>query len=142
MTTAKAPPLFHLAIPVDDLAAADAFYGALMGCAKGRRTAEWTDYNFFGHQLVTHLSAEAGHQNTNKVDGEDVPVRHFGVILDHEDWRSLADRMLAAGADFIIPPTLRHKGQPGEQHIFFVRDPAGNALEFKSFRNPDDVFAV
>lgn len=136
-------PLFHLAIPVDDLSAARRFYGDLLGCPEGRSDDRWVDFDFFGHQLVVHLSPEeCSLAPTNDVDGEDVPCRHFGVILDGENWRKLADRLADAGVSFIIPPTTRHVGKPGEQSVFFFRDPAGNALEFKSFARPEEVFAA
>jgi len=133
---------FHLAIPVDDLGAAEAFYGGVLGCAPGRRSDCWIDFNFFGHQLVTHLSpSECAQSARNDVDGIGVPVPHFGVILDQQAWESTAARLENAGVQFIIEPTIRHAGKPGEQRTYFLRDPAGNALEFKSFANPDDVFA-
>ena len=132
---------FHLAIPVDDLAAAEAFYGGLMGCAQGRRSDDWLDFNFYGHQLVTHLAPDecAGVQ-TNQVDGKAVPVKHFGVVLTPDDWRALADRLAAAGCEFIIEPGIRFAGEPGEQGTFFLLDPAGNALEFKYFEDMDALF--
>ncbi len=134
---------FHLAIPVDDLAAADAFYGGVLGCGKGRRSPDWIDFDFFGHQLVTHLAPEqCGSAATNAVDGENVPVRHFGVVLDKADWEELAARLKRAGAAFLIEPGLRFAGQPGEQGTFFLRDPAGNALEFKYFDDLRWLFAV
>lgn len=134
---------FHLAIPVDDLEAAEAFYGDVLGCARGRRSDRWIDFNFFGHQLVAHLSPEAGGRaETNPVDGEDVPVRHFGVVLSPDDWKRLAARLEKAGARFLIAPTLRFKGEAGEQGTFFIRDPAGNALEFKCFNDLRQLFAV
>lgn len=134
---------FHLAIPVDDLAAAERFYGELLGCPRGRRSDEWIDFNFFGHQLVAHLSPEeTGRAATNPVDGHDVPVRHFGIVLSPPDWRGLADRLKRAGASFLIEPDIRFKGQPGEQGTFFIKDPAGNALEFKCFEDMDRLFAT
>ncbi len=136
-------PLFHLAIPVDDLAAAEAFYGGLFGCPRGRRSDKWIDFNFFGHQLVTHLAPEeCGRAVTSKVDGKDVPAKHLGVILAPADWRALADRLTAAGADFIIEPNIRFEGEPGEQGTFFLLDPAGNALEFKCFADMGQLFAI
>jgi len=136
-------PLFHLAFPVDDLAKARAFYGKLLGCPEGRSSSEWVDFNFYGHQIVAHLSpGEAGHRATNAVDGDNVPVRHFGVILPMKDWQALADRLAAAGTKFIIEPHVRFRGQPGEQATMFFLDPCGNALEFKSFRDPSQVFAT
>ena len=136
-------PLFHLAIPVDDLAAAEAFYGGLFGCPQGRRSDTWIDFDFFGHQLVTHLAPEeCGRAVTNKVDGKDVPCKHFGVILDAAKWNELADRLTAAGTDFVIEPGVRFKGEPGEQGTFFLLDPAGNALEFKYFDDMSQLFAA
>ena len=133
---------FHLAIPVDDLGAADAFYGGVMGCEKGRRSPDWIDFDFFGHQLVTHLSPdECGKAQTNEVDGKNVPVRHFGVVLEKRDWQSLAAALKDAGADFIIEPGVRFAGEPGEQGTFFLTDPAGNALEFKYFDDLGQLFA-
>ncbi len=135
-------PLFHLAIPVDDLVAAEAFYGDLFGCPRGRRDEKWIDFDFFGHQLVTHFAPEeCGRAVTNKVDGKDVPAKHFGVILDEPQWRKLADHLTEAGTDFIIEPGVRFKGETGEQGTFFLLDPAGNALEFKYFGDPSQLFA-
>ena len=134
---------FHLAVPVNDLEKAEAFYGGLMGCPQGRRSDQWIDFDFFGHQLVTHLAPdECGFAERNAVDGKDVPVRHFGVVLDPDDWRALADRLEAAGTDFVIAPYTRFEGEPGEQGTFFLFDPAGNALEFKCFRDRSQLFAA
>lgn len=134
---------FHLAIPVDDLDAAEAFYGGLLGCPRGRASASWTDYDFYGHQLVAHLSPEeCGKAEKNEVDGHGVPVRHFGIVLAPKDWRALADRLQAAGAEFIIEPNIRFSGEPGEQGTFFIKDPAGNALEFKCFEDMNRLFAT
>lgn len=134
---------FHLAFPVDDLKAAEAFYGELLGCPRGRRSDEWIDFDFFGHQLVAHLAADDCRKAaTNAVDGHDVPVRHFGIVMAPTDWEALAARLKAAGADFIIEPDIRFKGQSGEQGTFFIRDPAGNALEFKCFQDMRQIFAV
>lgn len=136
-------PPFHLAFPVDDLAAADAFYGELLGCPRGRRSTGWIDYDFFGHQIVAHLSPdEARAARTNAVDGDEVPVRHFGVVLTPEAWAALAEQLKAKGAVFLIEPHVRFKGEPGEQGTFFIRDPAGNALEFKCFADPTMLFAT
>ncbi len=133
---------FHLAIPVDDLAAARAFYGGRFGCAEGRSDAHWVDFNFFGHQLVCHLdSAHQARPVHNPVDGDAVPVPHFGVVLRMDEWQALADRLQAHGQDFIIPPRVRFRGQVGEQATFFLLDPAGNALEFKAFADPGRLFA-
>lgn len=136
---------FHLAVPVHDLAAARAFYGGLFGCPEGRSAADWVDFDFFGHQLVAHVDparrpfVQAPH--TNAVDGKDVPVPHFGVVLDWEEWHSLAARLREADARFVIEPYLRFAGQVGEQATFFLCDPSGNALEFKAFRDPSRLFA-
>jgi extradiol dioxygenase family protein len=135
-------PRFHLAFPVRDLAEARAFYGQLLGCPEGRSSDEWIDFDFHGHQIVAHLSPdEAGHRATNPVDGEDVPVRHFGVILTVPQWNVLAERLKGAGVKFVIEPQVRFKGQPGEQSTMFFLDPSGNALEFKAFADDAMVFA-
>ncbi len=135
-------PPFHLAFPVDDLAAARAFYGEVMGCLEGRSSDQWIDFNFYGHQIVTHLSPEAGDRMSNPVDGHDVPVPHFGVVLSIEQWEDLAGKLTEAGTEFVIEPTIRFKGQPGEQATMFLRDPAGNALEFKAFADMEQLFAT
>jgi len=136
---------FHLALPVDDLEAARGFYGGLLGCAEGRSAERWIDYDLFGHQLSLHLverrAGTAGVAGHNPVDGDAVPVPHFGVVLLWEDWRSLADRLTAAGVNFVIPPRTRFAGQVGEQATLFFLDPSGNALEFKSFKDPSRIFA-
>jgi extradiol dioxygenase family protein len=133
---------FHLAFPVRDLADARAFYGTLLGCKEGRSSAEWVDFNFFGHQIVAHLSPdEPEHKAHNLVDGDAVPVRHFGVILTMEAWRGLVERLTRAKITFLIPPEIRFEGLPGEQATFFIRDPSGNALEFKAFENDARIFA-
>jgi len=135
-------PPFHLAFPVHDLAAARAFYGGLIGCPEGRSSDEWIDFDFFGHQIVAHLvpgSATGG--ASNAVDGHDVPVPHFGAVLDMDAWDALAARLEAAGVDFAIPPTVRFRGQPGEQATMFFRDPSGNALEIKAMAKPENLFA-
>ena len=134
-------PRFHLAFPVRDLDEARAFYGGLLGCAEGRSSPEWVDFDFHGHQIVAHLALAPERVATNPVDGENVPVRHFGVILDLAAWRTLADRLEAAGVDFILPPQVRFQGQPGEQATLFFLDPSGNALEFKAFADDARVFA-
>lgn len=134
-------PRFHLAFPVHDLEEARAFYGGLLGCAEGRSSPEWVDFDFHGHQIVAHLAPAPESVATNPVDGENVPVRHFGVILDLPAWRELAGRLEAAGVDFIIPPQIRFQGQPGEQATLFFLDPSGNALEFKAFADDAMVFA-
>lgn len=136
------PPLFHLAFPVHDLGTARRFYGALLGCPEGRSSETWVDFDFFGHQVVAHLAPEAsGPLASQVVDGDAVPVRHFGVILTLDDWLALADKLKAAGVRFIVEPHVRFKGEVGEQHTMFLLDPSGNALEFKSFRDPARVFA-
>ncbi|MBV8800406.1 MAG: VOC family protein [Alphaproteobacteria bacterium] len=135
-------PRFHLAFPVRDLAEARAFYGQLLGCQEGRSSDEWVDFDFFGHQIVAHLSpSEGGAEGSNCVDGEIVPVRHFGVILEMPEWRDLADALSRAGLDFLIEPGVRFKGQLGEQATLFIRDPSGNTLEFKAFAHDTMVFA-
>ena len=133
---------FHLAFPVHDLAAARAFYGETMGCREGRSSAEWVDFDFYGHQIVAHLApGEAGDRANNHVDGHGVPVPHFGVVLAMADWQALAERLKSAGVDFAIAPTIRFKGQPGEQATMFFRDPSGNALEMKAFADDAMLFA-
>ena len=135
-------PPFHLAFPVDDLAAARRFYGGLLGCPEGRSAEEWVDFDLYGHQIVAHLVPEAGPSRaTNPVDGEDVPVPHFGIVLPMEQWETLAARLEQAGVDFLIPPTVRFEGQPGEQATMFLLDPAGNALEFKAMADSTKLFA-
>ena len=133
---------FHLAFPVDDLAAARAFYGGLLGCPEGRSADQWVDFDLFGHQIVAHLAPDAVRQRAaNPVDGEDVPVPHFGVVLGIDQWRSLAERLVATGVDFVIAPTVRFAGTAGEQATMFLLDPAGNALEFKAMADPGKLFA-
>lgn len=134
-------PPFHLAIPVTELEATRAFYEGTLGCTVGRMSASWIDYSFFGHQLTTHRVAESAAPATNEVDGDDVPVRHFGVVLDIASWDALVERLRAAGVSFVIEPRTRFAGQPGEQRTFFVKDPSGNALEFKAFASMDRLFA-
>ena len=135
-------PPFHLAFPVDDLAAARRFYGELLGCREGRSADEWVDFNLFGHQIVAHLAPEqARSRSTNEVDGEHVPVPHFGLVLSMDEWKGLAQRLQAAGVEFVIEPTVRFAGQPGEQATMFLLDPAGNALEFKAMADPAKLFA-
>jgi uncharacterized protein len=138
----QASSLFHLAFPVHDLEKARAFYGGLLGCPEGRSSDTWVDFDFYGHQIVAHLSPdEAGHRNTSAVDGHDVPVRHFGAILSMAAWESLARRLKAAAIKFVIEPHVRFKGQAGEQATMFFLDPSGNALEFKAFGDLKQVFA-
>ena len=136
-----ARPPFHLAFPVTSLAKAREFYGVLLGCPEGRSSEEWVDFDFYGHQIVAHLAPDSGHRDTNVVDGDNVPVRHFGAVLPMGDWRQLADRLTAAGTQFIIEPHIRFKGQVGEQATMFFLDPCGNAIEFKAFENPQMLFA-
>jgi hypothetical protein len=135
-------PRFHLAFPVRDLAEARAFYGGVLGCPEGRSSDDWIDFDFHGHQIVAHLAPEElASRATSPVDGEDVPVRHFGVILGLPQWEALAKRLEAAGTTFVIAPQVRFKGQPGEQATMFFLDPSGNALEFKAFADDAMVFA-
>jgi extradiol dioxygenase family protein len=135
-------PPFHLAFPVDDLAAARGFYGELLGCPEGRSNDHWVDFDLHGHQIVAHLAPEAVRARaSNPVDGEEVPVPHFGLVLPMDNWRALAERLEAAGVQFVIAPTVRFEGQAGEQATMFFRDPAGNALEFKAMANPANLFA-
>jgi uncharacterized protein len=133
---------FHLAVPVADLDAARRFYGALLGCPEGRSSAEWVDFDFFGHQLVAHLAHDDARKPVhNAVDGKDVPVPHFGVVLAWDRWHELAETLRAAGIQFGIEPGIRFQGQVGEQATMFFQDPSGNALEFKAFRDPSRLFA-
>jgi uncharacterized protein len=135
-------PRFHLAMPVDDLDAAKGFYGELIGCQQGRSSDSWIDWNLRGHQFVTHLVPRRQEAVHNPVDGHEVPVPHFGLILTVAEFHELADRLRAAGAAFVIEPYLRFEGEPGEQWTMFLLDPAGNALEFKAFADDAQVFAV
>jgi len=132
---------FHLAFPVDDLTRARQFYGQTLGCPEGRSSAEWIDFNFFGHQIVAHLAPPKAGDHHNEVDGHDVPVPHFGVVLAWDDFHALAGRLQAQGFTFVIEPDIRFAGQVGEQATMFFRDPAGNALEFKAFRDIGQLFA-
>jgi extradiol dioxygenase family protein len=134
-------PRFHLAFPVRDLAEARHFYGGLLGCPEGRSSPEWVDFDFYGHQIVAHLCNSGGGVATNEVDGENVPVRHFGVILDLPAWQAITDKLHAAGVSFIIAPQIRFKGLPGEQATCFFLDPSGNALELKAFADESMIFA-
>lgn len=136
-----APP-FHLAFPVTDLPATRRFYVEVFGCRVGREAARWIDFDFFGHQISAHLvDGGVTAVPTNEVDGDGVPVRHFGAILPWDAWHALADRLRAEGADFLIAPRIRFAGEVGEQATFFLRDPSGNAIELKSFRDPARIFA-
>jgi uncharacterized protein len=134
---------FHIAFPVHDLAAARAFYGGVMACPEGRSSDHWIDFDLYGHQIVAHLdpAARAREAAQSAVDGQDVPVPHFGVILARADWDALAARLRAAGTAFVIAPHIRFEGQIGEQATMFFLDPSGNALEFKSFVSDDMIFA-
>jgi hypothetical protein len=135
-------PRFHLAIPVDDLTAARRFYGDLLGCAEGRSSPEWVDFDFYGHQIVAHLAPdEVGHRTTSAVDGDNVPVPHFGLVLGWDAWEALAAKLTAAGTQFVIAPRIRFAGQVGEQAVMFLHDPAGNAIEFKAFKDIGQLFA-
>jgi extradiol dioxygenase family protein len=133
---------FHIAFPVDDLAAARHFYGSVLGCPEGRSSEQWIDFDFFGHQIVAHMKPIARDSRTsNAVDGHDVPIPHFGVILEKNDWKELAERVKAAGVTFVIEPYTRFEGQVGEQSTMFFLDPSGNALEFKAFDDLGQLFA-
>lgn len=133
---------FHLAFPIKDIEETRHFYGEVLGCAIGRSTERWIDFNFFGHQLSAHVKPdELTHAKTNEVDGHAVPVRHFGAILEWEQWHELADKLEKRGTKFVIEPYIRFKGEVGEQATMFFLDPSGNALEFKSFKDPSQIFA-
>jgi|SRR5690625_2559752 len=143
MSTPQPLSPFHLAFPVHCLDQARAFYGETLGCAEGRSSPEWIDFDFYGHQIVAHLAPEECQEiQTSTVDSKEVPVRHFGVVLDMPSWQALAERLQGLELDFIIEPTIRFKGQPGEQATMFVRDPSGNALEFKAFKDLSNLFAT
>ncbi len=133
---------FHLALPVTDLKAAAEFYGEVLGCPQGRASDRWIDYDFWGHQLVVHLVDDLAAVATNPVDGEQVPASHFGPVLPWPDFAALEARLLAQGINFVIPPTTRFAGRRGEQKTLFIKDPSGNHLEFKSFRNIEMLFAT
>ncbi|MGE5625299.1 MAG: VOC family protein [Bacillota bacterium] len=130
---------FHLAFPVRDLEEARKFYAGLLGCPTGRKSDQWIDFDLYGHQIVAHLAPPEKDAATNQVDGEDVPVRHFGVILEWDQWEKLAER-LRGKVKFLIEPGIRFKGQVGEQATMFFQDPSGNALEFKAFRDRSNLF--
>ncbi|MEV6793102.1 VOC family protein [Streptomyces sp. NPDC051320] len=143
MTVLDSPiPRFHLAVPVDDLTAARRFYGEVLGLEQGRSADTWVDWNLQGHQFVTHLAPERAQRIRNPVDGHDVPVPHFGLILPLSGFRKLAERLRAVGTEFVIEPYVRFEGQQGEQWTMFLLDPAGNALEFKAFADDSQVFAA
>ncbi len=140
--TAAVLPPFHLAFPVHSLASAREFYGDLLGCPEGRSSDAWIDFNFYGHQIVAHLAPdECGHRGTSAVDGHAVPVRHFGAVLSMQAWQAAADRLGAAGVEFVIEPHIRFKGEVGEQATMFFLDPSGNALELKAFADMSSLFA-
>ena len=134
---------FHLAFPVHELEAARAFWGGVMGCPEGRSSDEWVDFDFYGHQIVAHLvpGVDKANEAVNAVDGHGVPVPHFGIVLTLEDWQDLADRLKAAGTEFVIKPYVRFKGQPGQQATMFFRDPSGNAIEMKALADLEKLFA-
>jgi uncharacterized protein len=136
-------PPFHLAFPVHDLDAARAFWGGVMGCREGRSAADWIDFDFHGHQIVAHRidAMTTSDRGANPVDGHDVPVPHFGLVLSIDEWRALAERLRDAGVKFVIEPHLRFAGQVGEQATMFFRDPSGNAIEIKAFTDPSQLFA-
>ena len=132
--------LFHLAIPVSDLDRANDFYVNILGCSKGRSSTKWIDFNFYGHQLVCHEVKRSVNKNSNDVDGNNIPVPHFGIILDWDQFQKLSANLQSKNINFIIEPTIRFKGKVGEQAIMFLKDPSDNAIEFKSFRNNDEIF--
>lgn len=142
-STDTALPPFHLAFVVRDLDEARAFYAGLLGCATGRESANWIDFDFWGHQVVAHLAGgDAPQAITNQVDGKHVPAPHFGVVLGWDAWHALKDKLEAARQEFIVEPYIRFAGQPGEQATMFIQDPSGNALEFKSFKDMGQLFAT
>ena len=133
---------FHLAFPINDIESTRKFYGNMLGCDIGRETERWIDFNFFGHQLSAHVNAdECKSRATCRVDGKDVPLRHFGIVLSWQDWEKLAERIKSANLDFVIEPDIRYTGKPGEQATFFIKDPSGNGLEFKAFKDNSQIFA-
>lgn len=133
---------FHLAFPVRDIAEARAFWGGVMGCAEGRSAEDWVDFDFYGHQIVAHKAPTREAEAHNPVDGHDVPVPHFGIVLEMAEWQALADRLTAAGTQFVVEPYVRFRGQPGEQATMFFRDPSGNAIEMKAFADLGQLFAT
>jgi len=135
-------PPFHLAFPVRDLEAARDFYTRVLGCGVGRSSDNWIDFDLYGHQIVAHLVADSPASGHNPVDGHEVPVPHFGLVLDWDSWHALAQRLREAGTQFVIEPYIRFAGQTGEQATMFLLDPSGNALEFKAFRDPAQLFAT
>lgn len=135
-------PRFHLAFPVADLESSRRFYADLLGCSIGRTSQNWIDFNFYGHQITAHLKPdECQTVRTNSVDKEEVPVRHFGLILEWSQWHQLAERLKTHQVDFLIQPQIRFAGETGEQATLFIQDPSGNALEFKSFQDEAQIFA-
>ena len=133
---------FHLAFPVLNIQETKDFYGNVLGCEIGREDKKWVDFNFFGHQLSAHVKPdELNNTKKNEVDGKSVPVRHFGVILPWEDWNILSEKLISIGTSFIIDPYIRFEGEVGEQGTMFFLDPSGNALEFKTFKDPSQIFA-
>ena len=132
---------FHLAFPVKSIGITKMFYHEVLGCPVGRSTEHWIDFDFFGHQISAHVSSEEGlNGEMSEVDGKQVPLRHFGAILSLEDWQALAQKLKVSGAEFILEPQIRYEGETGEQHVMFVSDPSGNALEFKAFKNQKEIF--
>jgi len=132
---------FHLAFPVNDITEAKSWYTKVLGCSLGRESEKWIDFNFFGHQISAHLDhKESFSSGTNNVDGDNIPVRHFGLILDWDKWHELSKKLISMNIKFIVKPQIRFEGRVGEQATMFLPDPSGNVLEFKSFRNPDDIF--
>ena len=142
MTAQTNLPPFHLAFPVRDLAEARAFYGETLGCPEGRSSNEWIDFNFYGHQIVAHLSpSQCTPAATSSVDSHQVSVRHFGAVLSIPEWEVLAEKLKAVNTQFVIEPYIRFKGEVGEQATMFFHDPSGNAIEIKAFANMDSLFA-
>jgi len=135
-------PPFHLAFPVTDLAATRSFYEGLLGCVVGRTAERWIDFNFFGHQVSAHLVERMPVHATNPVDGDSVPTTHWGAVLPWDEWHTFSDRLRQAGVNFLVEPRIRFEGQVGEQATLFLRDPSGNALEFKSVKEPERLFAI
>ncbi|GLQ06178.1 VOC family protein [Sneathiella chinensis] len=134
-------PPFHLAFPVMNIEDTRRFYVDILGCKVGREAEKWIDFDFFGHQISAHVKPEQCEAvETNAVDGDNVPVRHFGAVLEWSDWEALRDKVAASGTAFLIEPRIRFEGQAGEQGIFFLHDPSGNAMEFKTFKNMDSLF--
>ncbi|MCP1728254.1 extradiol dioxygenase family protein [Natronospira proteinivora] len=142
MSDANGTIPFHLAFPVRDIESTRRFYGEILDCAIGREAERWIDFDFFGHQLSAHVAEERGETARNEVDGDAVPVRHFGAVLPWPRWEALADKLRQHDVPFLIAPRIRFQGEPGEQGTFFIKDPSGNALEFKSFRHPERLFST